>query len=157
MAIEERPKFDGFNRACDSNEIDVSDFHHEKPDEPRISALREITNDEPDEMKGQRIQFVLFVNSIRIKLVCLISTMKNMTNEQFQSQVGSGDATILKIYEAICDQSGKLGLRSTVLPFACRALFLRTPDSRRPPGTERGVVFGPLRIDCQKKQAFASR
>jgi hypothetical protein len=40
MAIEERSRFKAFNDACDSNQIDVSDLHHEKQDEPRISTLR---------------------------------------------------------------------------------------------------------------------
>jgi hypothetical protein len=34
-----------FNRECDSNEIDVSESHLEKHDEPRISTLRGITID----------------------------------------------------------------------------------------------------------------
>jgi hypothetical protein len=33
------------NREFNSNEIDVSDLHHEKHDEPRISTLRGITID----------------------------------------------------------------------------------------------------------------
>jgi hypothetical protein len=33
------------NREFDSNEIDVSDSHDEKHDEPRISTLREIIID----------------------------------------------------------------------------------------------------------------
>jgi hypothetical protein len=35
----------GVNREFDSNEIDMSDSHHEKHEEPRISTLRGIIID----------------------------------------------------------------------------------------------------------------
>jgi hypothetical protein len=40
------------NREFDSNEIDESDLHHEKHDEPRISTFRGIMIDSIDESRN---------------------------------------------------------------------------------------------------------
>jgi hypothetical protein len=66
------------NRKCDSNEIDGSDSQREKHDEPRLSTPRGITMIEWMNMKMYGIQFVIIVNSLRMKSNGIPHTVRNI-------------------------------------------------------------------------------